>query len=81
LTTGVTGYTDSANLDTNSNIDAVNNPFTCTSTTVYLGNAGAATDAQAFNANASGCIRQGAAQFDTWSINDTKILSNVRLGL
>jgi prepilin-type N-terminal cleavage/methylation domain-containing protein len=82
ITTSVTGWGDTqANLNKNSNIAIANNPFTCTSSTYYLGNLDAATDPQSFNANASGCIRDGAALHDSWSINDTKIIRNVKLGL
>ena len=34
------------------------------------------TDAQTFIVAATGCIRQGEATFDTWNINDTKVLNN-----
>lgn len=60
-----------------------NNPFTCTNTTHFIAasvpNVGA--NAQTFTAGAGGCIRDGQANSDRWSITDTKILRNYTIAL
>lgn len=81
LTTSVNGYGDNGNINVNSNYTSLANPFTCSGGAVNLGSGGSATDPQTFVARASGCIRQGADRWDTWQINDNKILSNVTIGL
>jgi type IV pilus assembly protein PilA len=79
LTTAVTGFGASPNA--NSNFPALNNPYTCTGGSVSLGNTDNATNPQAFNARASGCIRNSATAWDTWNVDDAKILTNVTIGL
>lgn len=75
--TAPTGYGGTLN---NGNYTIANNPFSCTNTTYGLG-AALTGDAQTFIANAVGCIRDGQANMDRWSINDTKILSNYNIAL
>jgi prepilin-type N-terminal cleavage/methylation domain-containing protein len=53
---------------------ATNNTFGCTTAGTLAAQSG--NDAQTFIVAATGCIRQGQANFDTWNINDTKVLNN-----
>jgi type IV pilus assembly protein PilA len=64
----------------NHNFTTLLNPFTCTNNTAALG-AQLSGDAQTFTANATGCIRNGQANLDRWSINDNKILGNYEISL
>jgi type IV pilus assembly protein PilA len=68
----ITGYNG-----TNSTADwpATNNTFKCSGSAPALGTQ-LSTDAQTFVVAATGCIRQGQANLDTWNINDTKVLNN-----
>jgi prepilin-type N-terminal cleavage/methylation domain-containing protein len=59
---------------------SANNPYSCTANTTTLG-AALAGNVQNFEANASGCIRNGAAAMDKWSINEDKVLSNYLINL
>ena len=79
LTTTVTGF--SANPNANSTFNAVSNPFNCSGGAVNLGLTENATNPQTFDARASGCIRNSATTWDTWSIDENKILVNNSLGL
>jgi type IV pilus assembly protein PilA len=72
-----TGYTGST---ANASWAATNNSFSCTGSASTLGGATAA-DQQTFIAAATGCIRNGVANYDTWNINDTKVLSNNLISL
>lgn len=67
-----TGYTGSTS---NASWSATNNSFGGCGTAAGLGGATGA-DQQTFIAAATGCIRNGQGAFDTWNINDTKVLSN-----
>lgn len=78
ITTSVTGFSASPN--TNSNFTSLNNPYSCTGS-VNLGTTDATTNPQQFDARASGCIRNGAGSWDTWTIDESKILGNVTIGL
>lgn len=79
ITASVTGF--SGNPNTNSFFNAVNNPFNCSGGSVNLGGTTTTTNPQDFDVRASGCIRNGSATWDTWTIDENKILGNVTLGL
>jgi len=69
----ITGYEGSYAIG---NWTAVNNTFQCTGgSTASLG-AQLTTDAQTFIVGATGCIRQGQTDFDTWNIDDNKAIQN-----
>lgn len=79
-TTSPTGYAGTLLNGMNANANA---PYTCTALN-YAASAlpaGLTGDSQTFTAGAVGCIRQGAASGDNWTINDTKVLSNTTVGL
>jgi prepilin-type N-terminal cleavage/methylation domain-containing protein len=59
---------------------AVNNPFTCVAGPAALAPA-LNGDAQAFSVVATGCLRNGHAVQDSWSISEAKILSNFTVGI
>ncbi len=59
---------------------ALANPFTCAGGPATLG-AALNGDSQTFTAVATGCLRQGHAVQDTWTITEAKILSNSVLGI
>ena len=59
----------------------MNNSFGSCAGAITTQAAATGADAQTFNANAAGCIRQAANLHDAWSINDIKVLSNVVIGL
>jgi prepilin-type N-terminal cleavage/methylation domain-containing protein len=67
--TGYSGNSSTPSYSTN------NNPYTCSGTAPTLG-ALLSTDSQSFVAAAVGCVRQSAANSDSWNITDTKILTN-----
>ncbi len=56
------------------------NPFTCSAGPAALGDA-LNDNAQEFTATSTGCLRHGHAVQDTWTINETKILSNSVIGI
>lgn len=80
ITTSVTGFPASASPNSNSNFASLNNPYNCGGA-VALGNTDATTNPQQFNARASGCIRNNATAWDTWNIDENKILGNITIGL
>jgi prepilin-type N-terminal cleavage/methylation domain-containing protein len=53
---------------------ATNNTFGCGTAGALPANSG--NDSQTFIVGATGCIRQGQVSFDSWNINDTKVLNN-----
>ena len=77
-TTAPSGY--SGTLTGNANFASVNNPFTCSGNMTALG-AALTGDAQTFDANAAGCIRNGSSTWDNWSIDEVKIIRNTTIGL
>jgi type IV pilus assembly protein PilA len=58
----------------------VNAPYSCSAAN-NTGTAATAADAQTFTVIASGCIRNGAATADNWTINDVKALQNNQIAL
>jgi hypothetical protein len=60
--------------------EPLNAPFTCKSSRPPLGPALEGL-AQTFVAKATGCIRQGQTNWDTWSINEKKLLKNEIIAL
>ena len=59
---------------------AINNSFTGCGTQPALGTQ-MSTDSQTFIVAASGCIRNNQGKFDTWNINETRVLSNNQIAL
>ncbi len=58
---------------------SINNTMTCTGSADTLGSL-TAVDGQSFNAAATGCIINQGGNFDTWTMDDQKHLSNVTTG-
>ena len=74
----ITGYSGGV---TTGSWSAVNNTFACASGSASSIPSGLTGDVQTFLVGASGCIRQGAANFDNWNINHLKVLNNNLINL
>ncbi len=57
----------------------VNNPYTCPGGPATLGTQ-LVGDAQTFTVVATGCIRNNRSVQDTWTIDETKVISNTVVG-
>lgn len=62
------------------NFPATVNTFDCIGAPAALA-PGLVSDAQSFSVVATGCVRQGHANQDTWTINEMKLLSNAVSGI
>lgn len=73
----ITGY---SGVLTTASHPVLSNPFVCTGAPATLG-AQLVGDAQGFSVVSTGCIRDGQAVQDTWTINEVKVLSNSAIGI
>lgn len=73
----ITGYTG---VLTTPSYPALANPFTCVGGPSALSPA-LNGDAQTFTVTSTGCLRNGHAVQDTWTLNEQKVLSNSVIGI
>ncbi len=72
-TGAVTGY---AGVNSVGSYSATNNSFSGCGASAPALPAATGADQQTFLVGATGCIRQAQGNFDTWNMNDTKVLNN-----